>query len=737
MLDPQRPALGVVRERVLEDAPSPIRVGLFAVGAVVAWIIADRTLPYGLPPGIVVFGLTFGSLYALTAIGLVLIHRATRVVNFAQAEIGAVAAMVTITMLVTFRTNYFLAAAAGVAVAVATGTLVNILVIRRFRKAPRFLVAVATIGVASILSGASLALAVGASGLRAQRVITPFNREMFTIFPVLFRGDAVLAMVTAPVIMAVLALFLRYSNYGVAIRAAAENSDRAHLLGVPVPRLSTVVWSIAAVLSAATVVLRVPLVGFATTVTVHGGGESLLIRTLGAAVIGRMTSLPRTVAAALTLGVIQEAAAWNLRNTDYVDAVLVLVVLGAILSQRGFYQRLKDFGEGTWRQVRPVRPIPHELRDLPEVKIALRALRGALFALAVAVPWLVGPSLVEGASLVFIYGTAALSLLVLTGWAGQISLGNWAIAGFGAATTALLAGRFGWDALAAMLVGVAVGAAVALIIALPTVGARGPFLAVSTLAFAVATGYFFLEDRYIPWYHGPVKRPRLVGLVPLEREWQMYYFAFAVMLCTMYVVRNLRKTRTGRAIIAVRENEAAAEAFSLTPTRLKATAFVIAGALAGLAGAVHVVHQRGFSIGSYQSVDSIAVFSIAVIGGLGSMWGVVLGAAYIEGAKTFLPGALAPIASGTGVLLLLMFLPEGLGSVLYQLRDGFLRRVARRRNLIVPSLVADPWLEPDDPSGTFAAVVSERQQAELNGQQPTVRRSLPPPGLRSPRRGRR
>ena len=116
---------------------------------------------------------------------------------------------------------------------------------------------------------------------------------------------------------------------------------------------------------------------------------------------------------------------------------------------------------------------------------------------------------------------------------------------------------------------------------------------------------------------------------------------------------------------------------------------MLSGALAGFAGAVYALHQRGVFTGSFDAEVSIRLFSMVVIGGLGSLPGAVLGAAYVRGAEFFLPGGWALIASGAGILLLLMFLPEGLGGLMYGLRDGLLRRIAKRRGLVVPSLVAD------------------------------------------------
>jgi branched-chain amino acid transport system permease protein len=204
-----------------------------------------------------------------------------------------------------------------------------------------------------------------------------------------------------------------------------------------------------------------------------------------------------------------------------------------------------------------------------------------------------------------------------------------------------------------------------------------------------ASGYF-LEDRYFPWFiTDSMPRPELWGRFSLESERATYYFCFVALLIVIYAARNLRRSRTGRAMIAVRDNEAAAETVTLNATRIKLLAFVISGALAGFAGGIYVVHQKGVFTGSYASGVSVALFSMVVIGGLGSLPGAILGAVYVRATQAFLPRGWALLASGSGILLLLMFLPEGLGGLLYGVRDSILRRVANRRGLVVPSLIAD------------------------------------------------
>ncbi len=442
-----------------------------AFGLVVVWALLDHQLRRGLPLGIVALGAVSGLLYAINAIGLVLIYRANRVINFAQAEFGSVAAVLAIQFSIHWHVPFFVSVAGALVVAAVLGALVEGVVLRRFARASRLILAVATIALAQILQGLSMIIPLlwREAGDGTFRV--PLEAR-FTIFPVTFDGNHVLIVLAVPVLVAVLGVFLLKTDYGIAIRGAAENADRAGLLGVPVPRLATIVWITAAILSTLAVVFRATLVGFSATSGASGAGSSLLLFTLAAAVVGRMENLPRTVAAAIFLGVFQEAAIWTWSNTTIVDGLLLVVILVGLLLQRSAFSRSADTGIATWKAVRDVRPLPTELRGLPEVRFAFLALKVVLFAVAVTFPLYASPSQSGAAALVIIYAIVAISLFVLTGWGGHISLGQFALAGFGGATTAVLYGRHGWDPLLAMVAGVVVAGAVSLVLGLPAFGSR-------------------------------------------------------------------------------------------------------------------------------------------------------------------------------------------------------------------------------------------------------------------------
>jgi branched-chain amino acid transport system ATP-binding protein len=695
------------------------RVAAWVAGTLILWAVLARVLAKGLPPGIVVLGVIYGSLYALVAIGIVLVYRANRIINFAQAQLGVVAAILAIELHVTYGVSYVLSCLAGIAAAIVLGALISLLP-RHFRKSSRLILTVATIALAQTLTGLATIVPLWfcdpaknqacLTATRNQSFNTPLNAH-FSIYPVIFMGNDVVALVGAAAFVVALTLFLRYSKYGVAIRAAADNGDRAMLLGIPVPRLDTIVWCLAAVLSAAAVLLRVPVLGFGGFQTVSGGGDELLLFTLAAAVIGRMESMPRTAVAAIAIGIYQSLVTWTFANTTFVDATLALVIVVALLAQRDAYRRVSNALGSTWRDIAAVRPIPRQLAQLGEVRWSGRVIKLGLLAAAAALPAVLSGSQTYLAALILIYAIVGLSLLVLTGWAGQISLGQFALAGVGGATTAVLFQRHGWDFLLALAAGVVVGALTALLIGVPALRIQGPFLAVTTLAFALGVSTYFLNPANLPWFVTvQISRPTILGANVLDADWQIYYLCLVSFLVVMLAVRSLRRSRIGRALIATRDNEAATSAAALNTTRMKLTAFLISGGIAGFAGAIFVVHQRGVNSGSFNADISIALFLMVVVGGAGSLPGVVIGAIYVWGTQYYLHGGFSLVASGLGILILLIVLPEGLGGLLYQLRDRLLRELARRKNIPLSGAVV-PAAEPSGQDRGATAILEDAQRS--------------------------
>src|SRR5258708_33327929 len=189
-----------------------------------------------------------------------------------------------------------------------------------------------------------------------------------------------------------------------------------------------------------------------------------------------------------------------------------------------------------------------------------------------------------------------------------------------------------------MAAGAAAASLAALVVGIPALRISGPFLAVTTLAFAVTSAQYFLSPLYFPWLKPTDTLPQIsvFGRVPLDSDRQMYFLCLFALIVVLTAVRSLRASHSGRAMVAGQENRLAAQSFAIDTTRSHLVAFAVSGAIAGLAGGLFVIQQQGYSAGEFSALHGLQFFTMVVIGGLGSPPGAVPGAAYVS-RRPYLP----------------------------------------------------------------------------------------------------
>jgi ABC-type branched-subunit amino acid transport system ATPase component/ABC-type branched-subunit amino acid transport system permease subunit len=638
-------------------------------------------------------GLVAGLVFGLLAMGIVLVYRSTRVINFAVGNLGMVGTGLFLLLAVQYSVPYWLAAVAGLAVGVAYGAVVELVVIRRLFDAPRVIVLVATIG----LAGLSLAIlraypAVDVPGARFPLAVGADH----SVLDVRVTGAQLMILVTVPLVAAALGGFLTRTTLGRTVKASSDNADLARLSGINPKVVSLVVWAVAGFLATLSLALVAGQGG--TIQDLDTLGPSTLVRALAAAVIAGLASFPRALAAGVAIGLVQAIVQFNwVDQPGLTDFLLLAGILVAVYLQ----SRSRDADAGSFTFTPRARAVPERLRRLWWVRQLDRAGLAVLCVVAVVVPLIVTqPSRHLLYTTIVGFALCALSLTVLTGWAGQLSLGQMAFAGL----AALLAAGFqrglttnvGWggtrlvnarlEPLAfapSAILAVLITAGLAALIGAGALRVRGLLLAVSTFAFAVAASqYLFRRPLLTGEAVGPVRFPRtdLFGL-DLSSPRSFYFFALACLVVAAATAARLRRTGVGRTTIAVRDNPDAAAAYTVGPARTKLRAFALAGAIAGLGGIVlagsieSIPNDRFFTVG-----DSLQLVAMVVIGGLGSVAGAVLGALWVVGLPAFFPDSeLVPLlTSSLGLLVLLLYLPGGLVQIAYAARDALLERAERR-----------------------------------------------------------
>jgi branched-chain amino acid transport system permease protein len=693
---------------------SKIRGFLLGAGAFAGLLVVSQMLPggrgsSGTPPAIIFLGLVGGLITALIAAGIVLIYRSARIINFAQAAIGAAGGAFTYELAVAETTTWpFIPAfVVGVIVAGFVGVIVELAFVRRFFNAPRLVLTVLTIALIQGLGFATGGIRnLPIFGEASERTIA---QQQGTIEPNLPFGDFefqlgelgipfgfghLFTIGAAIVVLIALAAFLRFTKAGTAIRAASENSDRAALLGINVKGLSTLVWGITGAISGVAVISIGLISGFGGLQGGTQGGAqaaAAVVVALAAAVIAKMRYLSVAVVAAVGLEIARQATAWSF--SEYVtlfDTGLFLIILVGLLLQRRGLTRSETGDVSSWEATQEVRPTPKEILEVPGVRAwrIVLIILGIVFVLLF--PWVTSTGPTNIAGYVAIQGIVLLSLVVLTGWAGQVSLGQWALVGVGGLVGGAMTAKMNLSFWLAMPAAAVVVGILALLIGLPALRIRGLYLAVTTfaMAFAVQTNVF--NDKFFGWARADeVARPSFF-LIDFDEERSMYYLAVGALVLCVLIVTGLRRTRPGRVLIGLRENEQNLEAFGINLVRARLSAFVIAGALCGFAGVLLVHHQRAVSTNLFPASDSLQIFIYAIIGGIGSVAGALLGVGYLTMDRILGTNPLAQFIIGpVGVLLILYAAPGGLSSIAFGIRDGIYRIIAQRKRIVVPSLFAD------------------------------------------------
>ena len=648
-------------------------------------VVAIQQLWFGAPAGSIFSGVVLGLITALVALGMYLVHRANRVINFAAAEFGYLPTVVALLLVVENGVSWWLAFPAGIVMAALLGSIAELLLIRRFFDSPRLVVTVATIGVAQLFGVIAIFLPVWwDTKLQSQRIPAPFDYT-FDIGSRTFNVNHIIALVLAPLAILAVGALLRWTRIGIAIRAAAQLPNRAALLGMPVKGLQAFVWGLATVLAFLALFLRAGIYG----IPLGSLGLLFFLRGLAALTIGRMEHLPTILGSSIALGILQEGITWNegaIEGEALMGAITGIVLVTSLLLRRTRGTR-SALDNTSWQSVGASRPIPAVFRPM-RIVVCGRVLGVVLvggFALWV-LPYsgFFGTTVINRFSEIYTFSIILLSLGVLTGWAGQLSLGQLAFSAIGGVTAAKLTGNWNWDITVATVVAGLTGAAASLVIGVPALRLRGAYLAVTSLAFGIVVSRYFLNPQFFDWVIRSdgerIDRKPILGVIDWTSSRAAYFVCLAGLVLSCVAVTGMRNSRIGRVLIALRDNEDGAEAFGVSAIRAKLTAFATAGFLAAISGALHTHQQQFFATDNPEF--NIFVFAASVIGGLGTVSGAILGALYFNGTFFWLKGAWVLFASGIGIMFVLLFAPSGLIGLWQDLRDTALRALGRRRGLV-------------------------------------------------------
>ena len=642
----------------------------------------------------VIDGLSIGFL----AVGLVLVYKANRFINLAHAQIGTYSAVLLAKLVLDEGLSWWTAFPIALAVGIATGLATERFVIRPLREkgSGPVILLLASIGVAQLLAALPYIPALGPNSqdLTLKGFPLPF-RTTITVGGVVLTGQYVLILVVVPTVVAALAAFLKYSAVGRMIRAAASNPDAARLAGISIGRVSLLTWGLAGALSAVTAVLVAPSQpSFDASML----GPDLLLRALGAAAVGGFTSLPAALVGGLALGLINQITLHATGSGGDATLVVFASILLILLVRSDAISAAVKVVDQRVQETRVLR-VPDAVRNRNFVRHQWRLLAGLSLFVALLLPQLPvfrPDSETFGLNLVLIYALVGISLTMVVGWAGQVSLGHFALVGVGAFLTVKLSPQNVSLPLLLVLSGL-LGAAIMVVIGLPALRIRGLTLAITTLGFGVIAPAWLFNQ---PWFGSErpfgiqVTPPGLGHLGGPHSQQAVYYISLAILVLALAGAHGLRRSLPGRLVLAVRDNEAAAMAFGVTPATVKLGILAFSGFLAAMAGVLWAIAFQNLGVAQFNPALSLSILAIPVIGGLGSLNGALGASVLLYGLTFFLGPHLGAVfgdvgrsvgfqllLAGIGQLAVLLAYPTGLAGYAQRRWERFLDQVAEHKAL--------------------------------------------------------
>ena len=569
-------------------------------------------------------GMATGSLFALVALGVVLVYRASGVVNFSAGSTGAFAAFVFYWVRDQQGVNWILALSVGLAVGAALGSVTQLLAVSLLRRASTLVKLIAslgfmtaTVGVMNVIWGTRASLPAGF--IPTDLVVLPGNVKIGL--------DRLILIGLAIGLTLLLRIAYSQTLFGLATSAVAENRIVAALAGWSTTMVEQVNFVVGGLLSALAGILLAPIVGLGASIL-----ALMIVPALAAALIGRFEFFGLTLVGALGIGAVQaevsryqpNIAGWFGMNVTTLaglsDAVPVVVIVIVVVV--GGHAQL---GRG---EVVKSLPKPGSGRLSPPA-LAISAVAGVVLMFVLSNTW------ASALVVTFAFGILLLSVVVVTGYGGQLSLCQFALAGFGAWVASRAYAVLNLPFEISLLLAICATIPLGLLIALPAFRTRGVSLAVATLGFALMLqSLIFDNDALTGGFGGThVVNPKFlsVALQPTTDPARYGLLVLCLFVFAGLVVANVRRGRIGGRLLAIRSNERAAASLGVGVFGAKLFAFGLGAALAGLSGALIAFSQETVQFQTFTVFGSITAVQFAVVGGVAYSSGALIGSVMASG----------------------------------------------------------------------------------------------------------
>lgn len=623
-------------------------------------------------------GVGAGAVYAALSLGLVLTYRGSGLINFAlgatamylafaytelRAEGDLVLPWIGLKSRFSFgeELGFWPAMLIILLLSAALGLALHTLIFRPLRNAPPLAKTVASIGVLIALQG----IAVLKFGTESRTIPGVLPNDPVTFWGITLGRDRLYLAALVILAAIVLTVIFKFTTFGLATRAASENEKGAALLGYSPERLAAINWVLATMLAGLAGVLVGPITSLdPTTYTL------LVVPALSAALVARFTSFGVATATALALGMIQSELL-NLQSTyswwptgtrdalPFVVIVIAMIFIGKRLPTRG------SISEGR---------LPIALRGRHPGIAGLAAVAIGFVLLFVLDVSYRGPFIASLNAAVI-----CLSIVVLTGFVGQISLAQMAYAGAAGFILSKFALDLGIPFPIAPILAAAFAALIGVLVGLPSLRVRGMNLAVVSLGLSVAVvEVWFKNPDWTGGYNGsPVPEPSIFGIdLGTGNDRTIGAMSLVALALLAFSATALRRSPTGRQMLAVRANERAAAAAGVNPATTKLVAFALSGFVAGIGGCLIGYQQTTLSFSTFDVLVSLTFLALVYLGGIASVTGAIIAGALASGGIVFYAldqmlelGKYQQLISGVGVILVVVLFSQGLAGVIPAIRD--------------------------------------------------------------------
>ncbi len=607
--------------------------------------------------------------YAINAVGIVVVYRASKVLNLAHGAITMLAAYAAF-QFVQWGLPGPLGLLGGIVFSVVLALLVERLFVRRLRAGGP---TAQTIGTVAAF-GVFVAIASRLWGTTPRTSVPIFPHATFQVFGTVITSDQIGLFVSMLAITFALYTLLQRTYLGLVLRGTAENRLAASMMGADPDRMTQLAWAIGGVMAG--------LAGemLAAVGSLHPYNLALAaLPAYVAALLGGMDAIPMAVLGAGAVGMIEGLVPLigPLERVEGKSQLVIAIVALIVMARRG--ARVTGAEAAGPALDAPVQSAGKRRRSRATIAVGL--------AFALLFPHLpfVSYAMLGNANEAAVFAIVAVALVLLTGWIGQISLGHAAFVGIGAYMTGIFSVRSGIPFPLTLVLAVAVSGIVAAGLGLVALRVRGLYLAAATMIFAwmgekflFSQTWFTKTSAIFPTPLGRSSGGAMRLSIDLTDRKVMFYISWAVVALVVFIAANLRDTKTGRAFFAVKGSEMAASSLGVDVTRYKLIAFVLSGAIAGAAGNILMMQQRAVVTDQFAVIKSLFFLAVLVVGGVQSLGGAVIAALLFGGIKFlfFQFAALSEYVEVVSALLLaavLLAYRRGLAGVPDSIRPFLLR----------------------------------------------------------------